>query len=917
MRSVVRRRTVHRASGPVGEVGDLRTVLEAVGHTAARLVVLLGEPVVLTRHPVLRSVFFAVLAAVSVLAGHVATFPGTAPVLSAVPAVAILWLAGSAGRRRLAVDTGALVLVAAVVLHSSGEPAAASLLRAGAIAFHGLASAWAYRRLRPTGLELRTAQDLLVLAAGAGVGAALAVPLALLASATGGTLTPVSGPLWMLHGSISAFIVLAAVLRTGGLAADDLPRARTLERCGISLAVAITYVSAFWVAPGLSLAFLLLPVAVWVALRESLRAVTVHLVVLATGVVVAVRAEHSPWRDLPFELEVALAEAYLGALALTTLLLALFRADRERHARRAREQADLLGAVFASISDAVTVLDAGGNPLLRNRAADALFGGSDVPGAADAASQHGFFRLDGTRTAREDLPVVQALRGRTVVGVEGRLRTTAHPDGRFVRVSAQPLVAAPGAPWNGGAVAALHDVTDLRAATDEIARAHDLFASVLDAATEHAIVAVDTTGRITLFNGGAERMLGWSAAEVRGRSVLEIHHPEDLEALARQVGVDDPADLFTTTGASGPRTFRCRYRRRDGSRLTVSVTSAPMRDGDGRLTGFTSMATDVTAQLAAEQRIAESEALFRAAFDRNPTGIVLVAVDGDAPGRILRANRSMRRFAHRPQETLPGSLLLDLVDRAAAAALTAGLGSVTRGAQPEITLDSTFTHADGSSVVGEVTATLLHSRDGEPLLLCLVEDVTERRTAEEALTHQARHDGLTGLANRTLLRERLEREVAVRDRPLGVLYVDLDGFKAVNDSAGHAVGDQLLVAVARLLDGCVRAGDTVARLGGDEFAVLCPGATRAEAVAVGRRVLDALAEPIALDGLSAVVGASIGVRWWAGVPDPSGVSVADHLLAEADAAMYAAKRAGKGRVVVHELAPAGPPVAQGAAPSGR
>ena len=744
-------------------------------HAAERWVLPVGEPAVLGRHPWLRTTLFTGLMAVAVLVGHTARLVDTVPVLSPVPALAVLWLAGSPGRGRRSLDACLLLAVVVLVLRACGHPPSSAPLIAVAIAAQGAASARAYRVLRPQGLALRAPRDLLLLAVGAGIGATASTPLALLAFAfEPGRLTFVSGLQWLLHSSVSTAIVLAAVLQVRSAPAGERHRTPRLERCGIALGFSLAYALAFWAVPQYAIVSCLLPVAVWAALRESLRAVTVHTVVACVAVVVAVRSGHDPWTDLPDALQVVTAEVYLGVLALITLVLALYRAEGERNARRVREQADLLGAVFASINDAVTVVDARGHLLLRNQAADDLFGEVDVPGMAAPGSAHGFFRLDGTRTAPEDLPVVQALRGRPVTGVEGRLVSPAHPAGRLVRVSARPLPAAPGAPWDGGAVAALHDVSDLRAATDEVARAHDLFAGVLDAATEHAIVAVDTSGSLTLFNEGAERMLGWSAEEVLGRSVLELHDPADLPQVARQLGMSWPTAFFDGTLVSGARTFRCRYRRRDGSAVAVSLTIAPMHDAAGRLTGFTSMATDITAQLAAERR----------------------------------------------------------------------------------------------------------------------------------LTHQALHDGLTGLANRTLLGRSLE-EALDAGQPLSLLYLDLDGFKAVNDTAGHAVGDQLLVAVSHLLRGCVREGDTVARLGGDEFAVLCPGAGEDDGPATGRRVLRALSHPVALPGGTAVVGASIGVRW---CPAQAGGLSAEQVLREADEAMYAAKRAGKNQVVVHGGQRAGSPV---------
>jgi diguanylate cyclase (GGDEF)-like protein len=176
-------------------------------------------------------------------------------------------------------------------------------------------------------------------------------------------------------------------------------------------------------------------------------------------------------------------------------------------------------------------------------------------------------------------------------------------------------------------------------------------------------------------------------------------------------------------------------------------------------------------------------------------------------------------------------------------------------------------------------------------------EVLEKRAAERALVHQANHDSLTGLPNRALLLERLGE--ALRDRPSGlaVLLVDLDGFKHVNDTLGHPVGDELLRLAAARLTGCVRAGDTAARLGGDEFAVLAPADDEDPAdaaVAVGERIVDVLSRPFPLAGLDVRVSASIGIT------RHTGAESADDLLRDADIAMYAAKNTGKGRVEVFD-----------------
>ena len=174
-------------------------------------------------------------------------------------------------------------------------------------------------------------------------------------------------------------------------------------------------------------------------------------------------------------------------------------------------------------------------------------------------------------------------------------------------------------------------------------------------------------------------------------------------------------------------------------------------------------------------------------------------------------------------------------------------------------------------------------------------DVTERVRLQDELVRQAYHDGLTGLANRSLFRDRLEQALARSARAggtVGVLILDLDGFKQVNDSLGHEAGDQLLRVVADRLTETVRATDTVARFGGDEFAMLLDQTDEALAVSVARRALARLAEPAVVAGRELEVAASIGIALHAG--EAGG----DELVRDADVAMYAAKDAGRGR---HEV----------------
>ncbi len=294
-------------------------------------------------------------------------------------------------------------------------------------------------------------------------------------------------------------------------------------------------------------------------------------------------------------------------------------------------------------------------------------------------------------------------------------------------------------------------------------------------------------------------------------------------------------------------------------------------------------------------RLRRSEVRFRSMVQNSSDLLIVVDREGKtefvspAVERILggsaaaRTNRPVAGMIH-PED---GEWTRALLDRLAASA-----GSVSGG-------EVRMRHADGRWRWVELVGTnLLTDADVRGIVLNC-RDVTDRRSLEDQLRHQAFHDPLTGLANRPLLVDRIEHEL--EGRPMeslattAVLLLDLDDFKTVNDSLGHAAGDELLAAVAERVRGTLRGRDTAARIGGDEFGILVRTGERSEVEAIAERILAAVREPIVLGEHNLTVAASMGIVFAEGRQ-----SSADELLRSADVAMYMAKARGKGRSVVFE-----------------
>ncbi|MET9154912.1 putative bifunctional diguanylate cyclase/phosphodiesterase [Streptomyces griseoflavus] len=296
------------------------------------------------------------------------------------------------------------------------------------------------------------------------------------------------------------------------------------------------------------------------------------------------------------------------------------------------------------------------------------------------------------------------------------------------------------------------------------------------------------------------------------------------------------------------------------------------------------------AQGVVAQALHATEARFRAVFEGAAIGIAIADLDGN----IFQVNGALRRMFGLSEQGLRGRNVRDWVHPDDPPQTWRLYEELVSGEREHYHLEKAFYRPDGTVLWTNLTVSLLRDADGEPQYqLALMEDTTERRLLNLRLRYEATHDALTGLPNRTFFFERLEKALGAGEgQRFGLCYLDLDGFKTVNDSLGHAAGDRLLVEVADRLQACATApGEMVARLGGDEFVALTTGPdTRRTVDELAARIMNALLAPISVDGRELTVRGSIGI-----VEGPAGERSPAEVLRSADITMYRAKSAGGNR----------------------
>ncbi|MEA2570842.1 MAG: hypothetical protein QOI24_2843 [Acidobacteriota bacterium] len=394
------------------------------------------------------------------------------------------------------------------------------------------------------------------------------------------------------------------------------------------------------------------------------------------------------------------------------------------------------------------------------------------------------------------------------------------------------------------------------------------------------LVQSDADGIMRFVNDRFCEMTGYSREELVGQKTSWlVATDEDRELLLskaalRRQGISDQ--------------YEVRIRRRDDSVVWMEIGGAPLIDADGKVIGTIGVHNDITERRLSEAALRDSESRYRLMAE-NSTDVISRS---DANGKVLYASDATRQLlGYEPSEVVGRSIYSFVIDE--------DRDEVSRASRAlaDGTTRSFAYHAirkDGSNVWFETTSrAILDPESGEVTeIVSVSRDISERRRAEEQIEYQAYHDALTGLPNRLLFRDRLTVALAHAKRlkqPVAVMFLDLDGFKLVNDTLGHSLGDELLKAIASRLRAVLREEDSIARMGGDEFTVLLGDLTRPDdAAKIAQKLLDTIAQPIRVEGHELFVTTSIGIALF-----PNDGETAEALLKNADHAMYRAKDVGR------------------------
>jgi diguanylate cyclase (GGDEF)-like protein/PAS domain S-box-containing protein len=518
--------------------------------------------------------------------------------------------------------------------------------------------------------------------------------------------------------------------------------------------------------------------------------------------------------------------------------------------KRSRER---MNAMLESIGDAFFAIDREWRVIYANAKA-ASFVGVDLSASIGRPLLEVAPELDGTNLLAQYRAAMDS--GKPVA-----IESLWEPSGTWIDVRAYPTV--------DGLSVYFHDITEKRLAEDALRKSEQRFRNLFQQAGDSILIA-DRQLRIVAVNGRACAHFGYTEDEMLGMSVRDIDSNFDYGTA-----------LLDSLRQGQTHLLRIVKRRKDASTFPSEVHVSRFEDGGQEY--FQAIVRDLTEREDAERQLRESEQRFREVIEMTPAGYVLASADG----RILDVNPALCALSGRSREDLAGSSLARLFEAFPWDRLEHAGASAVQG------FEAVLHHADGRQLHVLFNGSVRRNAGGElESVTGLMTDITGRKQAESRLQELATHDTLTGLPNRALLHDRLQRmlETCAPGRSVAVMFLDLDRFKEVNDSFGHEHGDVLLCEVAARLRKVLRPADVVARLGGDEFVVAADCGGGAAAAAIAAKLLEVLTLPVTVGAQDVVVGASIGISMF-----PADAATREVLFQTADTAMYRAKAEGRNR----------------------
>ncbi len=551
--------------------------------------------------------------------------------------------------------------------------------------------------------------------------------------------------------------------------------------------------------------------------------------------------------------------------------------ERKRAEEALRESNQKLNAVIEASPLAVTAIDLDGNVLMWNSAAERLFGWSNEEIAGAPYPLVPYERGDEFDRLRDSV-----FSGDGFTGFQSRRRGK---DGEEidVSISAYPLRDAGGAVIGG--VAMLEDISERRRAEEALRESEERLRVVVENIDEVVYVATvgadPVAGTVQFVSGAVRNILGYQPDEFLRDPTLwfQIVHPDDAPRLL------ETTRKIYESGEPGTREYRLRRKDTTDYRWMEDHV-IPQVDGAGNVIAIQGVARDITERRRAEEALRESEEKYRDLVEN--INEVIYALD--ANGLVTYVSPAVEQIGGYSASEVIGHSFAEFIHPDDLPSLLESFQRTVAG-NPE---PSEYRVLTKSGEVHWVRSSSRPVYDGDRItgLRAVLMDITERRKADETISYLAHHDALTGLPNRVLFMDRLDLALAQARRSgemLAVMSLDMDRFKAVNDTAGHSGGDQVLRSVGEQLARLVREGDTAARVGGDEFALLLPAIPALEdATTIAERVLAELRGPRLVAGRELQLTTSIGIAI-----HPDDGQDAETMLRNADAAMYQAKEQGR------------------------